>query len=181
MKANNMMPPHTKQIGDYIFYIRPFDAFKAARISGELISIISPILVSVLPALVGNTDSEGEEESSIFDIDIASAMPSILPALSSLNGDKVESLMRTLLVQYRNISFEEVNDKQVAWLGENEMNEVFYGDITGMFVLAFEVLKLNFKGFFKNLGNLSGSQEKLLSQLVNSKSTDTSTVPNSMM
>lgn len=171
-----MNEPFKKQIGEYIFYIYPFSAFKSANISGELVSLLSPILLSVLPAAAGNDE---DEEKSIFDMDISKAMPSIMNACSSLDGDKVEDIMKKLICKSRNISYEHESERKVAWLDEEAADDVFTGNVEDMFVLAFEVIKLNFKGFFKKLGNLSGNQDKLLSQMENLKNTAASTKANS--
>ena len=168
--------PVEKRIGEYIFYIHPFSAFKSANISGELISLLSPILVSVLPAIAG--DSENETES-IFDMDISKAMPSIINACSTLNGDKLECLLKSLICKHKNIAYESEDDDNVSWLNENDADSIFCGCIEDMFNLAFEVIKLNFRGFFKNLGNLSGKPGELLSQMKNLKNTDTSTAADS--
>ena len=167
----NVEPLH-KQIGEYEFHIHPFSAFKSANVGGELISVISPILVSVLPALTGGSD---DTEKSIFDIDISSAMPSIMQACSSLDGDKLEGILKSLICKHRNIAFNSAESSKVVWLTEDEADDIFRASIEDMFVLAFEVIKLNFKGFFKNLGNLSGSQGKLLSVIQNLSDTDIST------
>lgn len=168
--------PFVKQIEENIFYIRPFSAFKAANISGELVSLLSPILVSVLPALTGGGDGDSDNaETSIFDMDISKAMPSIMKACSSLDGDKLEDLMKSLICKHRNISYENESDGKVIWLEADEADSLFAGRIEDMFVLAFEVIKLNFKGFFKNLGNLSGNPGELLRKMANSTDSDTST------
>lgn len=166
--------PTQKQIGEYVFYIYPFSAFKAANISGELISLISPILVSILPSVVNKDDDDGADES-LLDMDISAAMPSIMQACSTLDGDKVEHMMRLLLTQNRNISFEHEQERRVKWLSEDDMDELFCGSIEDMFVLAVEVIKINFKGFFKRLGNLSGNPAELLSKMQKPISTDTLT------
>lgn len=166
--------PTQKQIGEYVFYIYPFSAFKAANISGELVSLISPILVSILPSVVNKDDDDGGDES-LLDMDISAAMPSIMQACSTLDGDKVEHMMRLLLTQNRNISFEHEQERRVKWLSEDDMDELFCGSIEDMFVLAVEVIKINFKGFFKRLGNLSGNPAELLSKMQKPISTDTST------
>lgn len=166
--------PTQKQIGEYVFYIYPFSAFKAANISGELVSLISPILVSVLPSVV-NKDNDDDGDESLLDMDISAAMPSIMQACSTLDGDKVEHMMRLLLTQNRNISFEHEQERRVKWLSEDDMDELFCGSIEDMFVLAVEVIKINFKGFFKRLGNLSGNPAELLSKMQKPISTDTLT------
>lgn len=166
--------PTQKQIGEYVFYIYPFSAFKAANISGELVSLISPILVSILPSVV-NKDNDDDGDESLLDMDISAAMPSIMQACSTLDGDKVEHMMRLLLTQNRNISFEHEQERRVKWLSEDDMDELFCGSIEDMFVLAVEVIKINFKGFFKKLGNLSGNPAELLSKMQKPIGTDTST------
>lgn len=40
-----------KVIGENTFYIRPFGAFAAANISGELAALLSPILAGIAPAV----------------------------------------------------------------------------------------------------------------------------------
>lgn len=168
--------PTQKQIGEYVFYIYPFSAFKAANISGELVSLISPILVSILPSVVNKDNDDGSDES-LLDMDISAAMPSIMQACSTLDGDKVEHMMRLLLTQNRNISFEHEQERRVKWLSEDDMDELFCGSIEDMFVLAVEVIKINFKGFFRKLGNLSGNPAELLSKMQKPTSTDTLTPP----
>lgn len=174
-----MNEPFKKQIGEYIFYIYPFSAFKSANISGELVSLLSPILVSVLPALAGDGGDSNNDEASIFDMDISKAMPSIMNACSSLDGDKVENIVKKLICKSQNISYEHEREQKVAWLDEEAADDVFTGNVEDMFILAFEVIKLNFKGFFKKLGNLSGNQGKLLSQMESLKNTAASTKANS--
>ena len=42
-----------KVIGENTFYIRPFGAFAAANISGELAALLSPILAGIAPLFGG--------------------------------------------------------------------------------------------------------------------------------
>lgn len=44
-----------KVIGENTFYIRPFGAFAAANISGELAALLSPILAGIAPLFGGLT------------------------------------------------------------------------------------------------------------------------------
>jgi len=44
-----------KVIGENTFYIRPFGAFAAANISGELAALLSPILAGIAPLFGGST------------------------------------------------------------------------------------------------------------------------------
>ena len=148
-----------KKIGDSTFYIKPFPAFVAVNISGELASVLSPLLGGVA-ALVGNGNGEvGSEDKpkNIMDVDVEDALPALTSAFSSISGDKFEHLMKKLLINNKNISVEKVKP-----LDYDLANEVFCGDVQDMYILCFEVIRLNFKGFFKKIGVQFGSLKELL-------------------
>ena len=149
-----------KKIGDSTFYIKPFPAFVAVNISGELASVLSPLLGGVA-ALVGNGNGEvGSEDKpkNIMDVDVEDALPALTSAFSSISGDKFE-----LLINNKNISVEcEATDGKVKPLDYDLANEVFCGDVQDMYILCFEVIRLNFKGFFKKIGVQFGSLKELL-------------------
>lgn len=171
-----MKTPHKVEIGNNIFYIYHFGAFTAANISGDLTSIIVPVLASVAPTVIGALSSEDSDDSSIFDKDISTATPSLANALSVIDGNTLEKLLRKLLVKHRNISFETFEDRTVRWLDEDSVDELFAGEFADMILLAVEVLKLNFKGFFKKLGSQYGVRlDAVMSKMGFSKTTDTST------
>ena len=173
--------PISKQYGEYIFYIYPFPALKAANISGELVSMISPFVLSIAPAALKAIGSDDNSvDNSVLDFDLTESTSTMINAFSSLSGDKLEKLMKTLLVEHRNISFEHEQERTVKWLDENGLNDVFIGDITDMYLLAVEVIKVNFNGFFEKLGNQFGGQTGVLSRLMQSI-TDTSTAADSQI
>ncbi len=160
-----------KVIGENTFYIRPFAAFTAANISGEVIAVLSPVLGGLAP-LFGNmgkeeagkkeagkkAEAESSDAANWMDMDIEKALPSITDALGGVDGDKIEHLMKRLLVDTGNISVEGPDtDGSVKVLDRDLADEVFCGEIQDMLILCFEVIKLNFKGFFKKLGARSGS------------------------
>lgn len=152
-----------KKIGGYTFYIKPFPAFTAANISGELSQVLAPMLGSLAP-LIGNANEE-----DVMDMDIESALPAFSNALSSLSGDKFEHLMTRLLVQYKNISVSgEATDNEAEVLDMDLANEIFCGELQDMFILCFEVVKVNYSGFFKKIagrfGGLQGLTEKVMTQ-----------------
>ena len=153
--------PRVRTIGENTFYVRPFPAFTATNISGELASVITPLIGSLAPLAKKSSGSEG---NSLFDIDIEDAAPEIAGAFSSISGDKLEKLMKKLLVQYKNISVETPDAPNVQILTEDLVNEIFCGDVQNMFVLAFEVIRTNYNGFFEKLGNLSGLAFGLLNK-----------------
>jgi hypothetical protein len=63
----------------------------------------------------------------------------------------VEVLLHKLLTKYRNVTVELSDGSDAQILTDDLANEVFCGDAQDMFILAFEVIKVNFSGFFKNL------------------------------
>ena len=155
-----------KTIGESVFYLKPFPAFVAVNISGELSSMLAP-LVGSIAALVGDdinlSDLDGgsvstENLASIMDADIEKALPIFTEAFSKLSGDKMERIIKKLLIDHKNISVEsEATEGKVSLLTYELANEVFCGDIQDMFVLCYEVIKLNFGGFFKKLGGQFGN------------------------
>ena len=137
-------------IGENTFYIRPLPAFKAANMSGELASLVLPILTGLAP-LAGAAG----EDTSLLDIDFDKAAPTISQAFTSLSGDKLEAVLKHLLISGKNISIEMPGEK-AQLLTEDLANEVFCEDVQEMFMLAFEVVRSNYNGFFKKLGDLFG-------------------------
>jgi hypothetical protein len=154
------MKQHTtseKEIGGRTFYIRPFPAFTAANISGELAGVLAPALAGLAPiALSGG-------ESDVMNLDVSS----FSGALSGLSGDKVERLLKKLLTQNNNISVDvtdEDGNTKVKPLDNDLANEIFCGSAQDMFILAVEVINVNFRGFFEKLGNLSGFRKAQASE-----------------
>ena len=160
-----------KKIGESTFYIKPFPAFTAANISGELASIFTPIIGSIAPLLGGAADGN----VNIMDAEIDQALSAVTNAFSGLSGEKFESLMKKLLIVNKNISVEnaEATDGECKLLTYDLANEVFCGEVQDMYMLCFEVIKLNYKGFFKKLGarfgNLQGLLEKVSPSLASSE------------
>lgn len=155
-----------KTIGENTFYLKPFPAFTAVNISGELAAILTPMLGSLVALVGGSSNGEKsteEKAESVMDIDVEDALPVLSNAFSSLSGDKFERLMKKLLIDHKNISVEcEATDGKVKPLTMELANEVFCGDVQDMYILCFEVIKLNFSGFFKKLGAQFGNLQGLL-------------------
>lgn len=152
------MEPTAVMVGGMKFYITPFPAFKAANISGELASVLAPLLSSLFP-LVGAMREEGK---SVMDIDIdsidAERAAEAVMSCPMIGGDKLESLMRKLLLG-GHIVVKVTNDKgesEAQRLDMDLANELFCGEIQEMFALCFHVIKLNYKGFFRKFAGLSG-------------------------
>ncbi len=148
-------------IGENTFYVKPFPAFTAANISGELASLLTPIVggvASVVPdkAFEDNVTPD-DIKASIADMDIDAALPVMSKAFSVISGDKFESLMKKLLITHKNISVD-VEDKTEI-LTYDLANEIFCGDVQDMYILCYHVIKINFGGFFKKVGSLFGKRK----------------------
>lgn len=167
-----LMETTTKKIGEYEFYIRPFPAFVSANMSGEIAALVLPVIGALTPlasgADVGDVDlsvlKDGKmPEIDISKIDLADAGPVFGNAVSSLTGDKIESLMRKLLINHKNIAVSgpETND-EVKQLDYDLVNAIFCAEIQDLYALCWEVIKLNFGGFFKKLGSRFGNQQSAL-------------------
>ena len=151
MKQHEISPGRV--LGGNTFYIRPFGAFKAANMSGDIVSLLMPIIAGVAPIVAG-AKVEGDD-ISLLDMDAEKVAPHLANVTGGINGDKLEALLRKLLIQYKNISVE-IDGKDVQTLTADLADEVFCGDTQDMFILAFDVIKVNYSGFFKKLGGQFG-------------------------
>lgn len=150
--AMKQMEPTVEKVGGTKFYITPFPAFKAANLTGELASVLAPLLGVLAPLI-----NDGE---SIMDLDAGKAASAMVNC-TTINGDKLELLMRKLLVGGNIVIEVENEDGEIEpqKLDMDLANEFFCGEIQDMFVLCFHVIKLNFGGFFKRLASLSGKEK----------------------
>lgn len=158
-------------VGENTFYIRPLPAFKAANLSGELAALVLPLVTGLTSLIPSGTTAENMG-NGLFDIDVKDAGPAISAAFSSLSGDKIESILKHLLIAGKNISVE-VPGERVQILTEDLANEVFCEDVQDMFILAFEVIRTNYNGFFKKLGGRFGPVVEALKQMVTPSQTST--------
>lgn len=143
-----MMDPEQVSVGTNVYYIYPFPAFKAANISGEIIALMTPMLSAIAPAL-------GKDKSAL-DMEVSEAAPYIAGAFSKLSGDKVEKLLRNLLLS-GNVAVQMEGGMEAQMMNEDLSNILFCANAQDMFILAYHVIKVNYKGFFEKFGNLSGN------------------------
>lgn len=148
-------------IGENVFYIRPLPAFKAANMSGELASLVLPLLTGLAPLYSGSNADKG-----LFDIDLEKAAPAIGEAFSAVSGDKLEAILKHLLIAGKNISVESPDDDKPQLLTEDLANEIFCEEVQDMFLLAFEVIRTNYNGFFKKLGTRFGPAMEAMTKKV---------------
>jgi hypothetical protein len=147
--ALKQVEPTKEKVGGFDFYITPFAAFKAANLTGELASVLAPLL-GVLAPLVN--------DRNLMDVDAGKAAEAMMNC-KTIDGDSLEKLMKKLLLGGHiavEIINEDTGEKEGARLDEDIANEIFCGEIQDMFVLCFHVIKLNFNGFFKKFAALSG-------------------------
>lgn len=134
--------PVVKTIGNNRFYIRPFPAFTAAKMTGDLAGVAAPLLAAIAPLVVKKT----------LDADISEVAPAMSGAFSGFSGEKLEHLSTELLVAHGNISVSPGgDDSQNTQLTMDLANDLFCGEIDEMFMLMYEVIKVNFSGFFKKI------------------------------
>lgn len=172
MSRLKQIEPKKETIGGLNFYIRPFPAMVAANLTGDLASLLTPVLAALMP-LVGNSteDDDNGEDGGLMDIDVNDAAASISKSMDGFSGKKVESMLKKLLIAYKNVAVElPVEDEDGVETGEYDQeildmdiaNEIFCGDVQDMFILAFYVIRLNFNGFFKRLAGPSGKAGEAL-------------------
>lgn len=150
------LQPTKETVGDMDFYITPFPALKAANISAELASVLTPVIGALAPLAANSMDGE-----NLMDMDVNTAAGAI--SRLSLDGDSIEKLIRKLLLG-GNIAVEISDDTGNASqhrLDADLLNEIFCGDVQDMFVLCFYVIKLNYRGFFRKFDVLSGRLQAL--------------------
>lgn len=149
--ALKQMEPTKEKVGSYNFYIRPFAAFKAANLTGELASVLAPLLGALAPLV------SDEKEGSLMDVD-ASQAAEALSNCTNISGDKMEKLMQKLLLGGHIVVelLDEEGEIKPERLDMDTANEIFCGEVQDMFILCFHVIKLNFNGFFKKIAGLSG-------------------------
>lgn len=149
--ALKQMETTKETVGGYNFYIKPFAAFKAANLTGELASVLAPLLGALAPLV------SDQKEWSLMDVDAAQAAEA-LSNCTNISGDKMEKLMQKLLLGGHIVV--ELPDEEGEFKPErldmDIANEIFCGEVQDMFILCFHVIKLNFNGFFKKIAGLSG-------------------------
>ena len=150
--AMKQLEPIKEKVGDYKFYITPFPAFKAANLTGELASVLAPLLGALAPMVANG--------AGLLDID-ASVAAEAMMGCTSINGDKLEKLMQKLLLGGHIVVEAENEEGEVEpqRLDRELADEIFCGEVQDMFVLCFHVINLNFNGLFKRLANQSGKEK----------------------
>jgi len=150
---------HEYPQGDNTFYLRPMDPFLSINLLGELTKTLSPIAGKASSAVLGEGGKEGK---SIFEQELnARSIEGIFTAIAeNVDGPKIESLMKKLLnEQYISVK---MPGQEPVRLTREAIAELFTGNPQNMLLLALEVIKVNYGGFTRLFGSLSGSVQGLL-------------------
>ena len=148
------------------FAIYPFGAMYAANLSAELGKFIGPVIVGILPAIAGGDEENGDAGG--ISIDLNKSMPLIGSAFASLDGDTLEVLLKKLLVNRGNVScmyYDENGNMRQEGLKTELIDELFCQNVEELYRLAFEVINVNYSGFFTKFLTQSGSPEKTVMTL----------------
>ena len=154
----------TVKVGENTFYITKVPAMTAANVFGQLTNFVMPVLGS-FGSLVGKGDG------SALDLNIEEAIPSLTLAASCISGAKLEELMMQLLIRYNNVAVEDRQAGEAVRLNKILADEIFCGETQDMFLLAVEVVKTNYSGFFKKLTDRFGPVFSRLTALANTINT----------
>lgn len=151
-------------IGEYTFYVKPFSAMKSVNISADLTKTIGPAvggIFSLLGSVAGEDNPGGDVESVLSRIDPQKAVTVLREALTTLDGDDLERVVRRLLIDYHNVSVSGpmTEDKAVP-MDMNIFNDVFCCETQNIYLLCWDVINLNFGSFFGDMklrfGDLTG-------------------------
>lgn len=150
------------------YYIFPLPAFSAANLSGDILALLAPVIGGIAPAMAADGTNTKVED----------VLPALTTAFNGMDGDKLESLLRKILIEGKNITVETEDNPDGERLNQDLVNELFCGNVQDMYILAFHVLKVNYHGFFKKLSSRFGGVFKPAAQKA-SKNTDNSTAESS--
>ena len=160
-----MMQPTEQKIGKNTFYIYPLPAFTAANLSTEIIGLLSPLVGGIAGAFKNSDKDTEKEKQSLMDMDVSEAAPYIAGAFSSLSAEKTENLLRKLLLN-KQVAVRTEESQGAFYLDEDTCNDIFCGRTQDMFILAFYVIKENYKDFFESFGSLFGGVQDTLAKIV---------------
>lgn len=133
-----------------VFHVQCFDPFTALRVLGDLQRVLAPIVGS----MVGSANATNVETINI----LSKSISNICKGLHDyVDGDTLVKLVEMLVREdYISVSIEGGSPKR---LSKDLVNLVFNGNPAGVLELAYEVVKVNYGGFFTIFKTLFGGQE----------------------
>ncbi len=153
------MPDATEYTqGDYTFYIRPMDPFKALDLLGDLQKTFLPAIGAAFGKVdLGSISAEEKRNMTLSsllkqEVDINGAL---MQLSSGINGINLSNFLLRILdsdkISYSRAGGEAKKFDKAAQI------EVFQGNLSGMFTLAWQVLRVNYADFFTMLPSPTGS------------------------
>ncbi len=166
--------------GDYTFYIRPMDPFKALDLLGDLQKAFLPAIGAAFGKVnLGTGDDEkndkptGEQEVEQKPEEDADAKKSLtlatllrqeidikgglLQLSSAINGTNLTNLLQRI-IDSEYIAYSH-NGGQAIKLDKAAKITIFQGKLSGMFALAWQVLRVNYADFFQMLPSPTGGEK----------------------
>lgn len=139
-----------KTVNDAVFHVQCFDPFTSLRVLGDLQRVLSPIVGS----MVGSANATNVETINI----LSKSIGNICKGLHDyVDGETLVKLVEMLVREdYISVSIEGGSPKR---LSKDLVNLVFNGNPAGVLELAYEVVKVNYGGFFTIFNTLFGNQE----------------------
>lgn len=160
--------------GDVEYAIYPFSAMTAAGIMGDLAKYIGPIVSALVPLYAGGVSGNTEDEigteilGNVMKMKVDDIVPLLQSALSTLDGAALQNVIASLLTKHGNINYEYVDDNGrpvMRKLTAAALDELFIGNLDGMFKLCVDVVRVNYSGFFGKLMSQSGVRPETLTRL----------------
>lgn len=140
--------------GSNKFYIRPIPPFEAITLLGNIQKLIGPSIGKVIAAIFSGEKAEGQSllNRKIDGNMIAGAFQELA---QYVDGPKLQTITRDILnPQYISVS---IGGREAIRLEEGTANEVFTGNIGGIFLLIGKVLEVTYGDFFGKVASLTGS------------------------
>ena len=149
------------QIGDVLFKIRPLGAMYATHVFGDLVSVLLPIIgAASLASGIDKNDlsTPASLEKLMNDLDT----DSLIESLSRIDGKVLERLISELVLDYKNVSFQDGSEWRI--MVREDFDEIFCMYFAGSLKLCSAVIKQNFGSFFGDIGDLFGNLLKKAAQ-----------------
>lgn len=138
------------------FKISPLPAFFSAKVFGDLVSAVLPIVgAASLASGVSSLDLSSinlEDAAGSFDED------SIVSALGKINGDVLVRIVSELLLDYQNVRIMDGVEWRV--MTREDFDEIFCMSVFGIFELSAAVIAQNYRSFFGDVAALFGRLKK---------------------
>lgn len=130
-------------MGDDVFYIHRFNAFKAMRVLGDVQKVILPVIGGAMKGLGSASPDADTTDMTV----VAGAAQEIFMTLPErLDGERLESLARTLIMG-ENVAVSIGGNSRQSWLNESLVNQVFVGRSFDMLALMWHVFNHNYMDF----------------------------------